>query len=59
MAEEVAEQRRSEFLHYDAAYYAKLLFEAFYEIFSPFVAQKILSPSESLQPGIFGVNPDS
>lgn len=56
MAEEIAEQRRSEFLHYDAEYYVQLLFDAFYEIFSPFVSQKIPSPSESRQPGIFDLN---
>lgn len=59
MAEEIAEQRRSEFLHYDAAYYVKLLFESFAEIFAPFVSQKILSPTESLQPEIFDLNPKS
>jgi DNA polymerase elongation subunit (family B) len=59
LAEEIAELRGSELLPYDAAYYIQMLFEAFSEIFAPFVKEKILAPADSLQPGIFGINPNS
>ncbi len=53
MAEEVLDMRGAAHVRYDVDYYVQLVFEAFHEIYAPFVQQKILSPRESLQPQFF------
>lgn len=53
LSEESAAQADSEFLKFDKDYYAKLLYEAFEEIYRPFVPDMIASPAEQAQRKMF------
>ncbi len=53
MSEEKAAMLGRDYLPYDKKFYAKQLYEAFAEIFDPFISAKIESPAGQMQPEMF------
>jgi len=53
LSEESAARTGSRVLRFDRDFYAKLLYEAFEEIYRPFVTHMLPSPAERAAPGIF------